>query len=239
MPTINYPLWSAEFKTRSRLWCRIKPVLNKDRQIHTSWLTYMVIIATFSLYISPFIPVFPVSKKTQLGFRKCFIAFKQVTMSDNKSEQKSYHKKASGAAIATVKKHSKENELKLFGSCFWWVLLYRALNLVYRLWRQQFRKASLTSKLLQSLRTACLDRFGGQRTELSVHWGWSIQEAPGPARSQSKRSSTWHTTWRLGMRRKYCVDGICRCHLWRNNRLASKPLIARGSCNWQSASSSR
>ncbi|KAI9814429.1 MAG: hypothetical protein M1827_003285 [Pycnora praestabilis] len=33
-------------------------------------------------------------------------------------KQKTYHKKATGNALATVKKHSKEHELKLFGSCF-------------------------------------------------------------------------------------------------------------------------
>jgi len=41
-------------------------------------------------------------------------------MSDKK-EQKTYHKKASGIALATVKKHSKEHDFKLFGSCFWYV----------------------------------------------------------------------------------------------------------------------
>jgi glutathione S-transferase len=33
--------------------------------------------------------------------------------------QKTYHKKATGAALNTVKRHSKEHQLKLFGSCFW------------------------------------------------------------------------------------------------------------------------
>ncbi len=43
-------------------------------------------------------------------------------MSDKiKNGQKTYHKKATGQAWTTVKKRSKENELKLFGSCFWWV----------------------------------------------------------------------------------------------------------------------
>lgn len=37
----------------------------------------------------------------------------------SKTEQKSYHKKATGAALSTVKKHSKEHELKLYGGCFW------------------------------------------------------------------------------------------------------------------------
>jgi len=33
-------------------------------------------------------------------------------------EKKSYHTKATGAALATVKKHSKEHNLKLYGGCF-------------------------------------------------------------------------------------------------------------------------
>ena len=32
--------------------------------------------------------------------------------------QKTYHKKATGAAAQTVKRHTREHELKLFGSCF-------------------------------------------------------------------------------------------------------------------------
>ncbi|PGH18579.1 hypothetical protein AJ79_00358 [Helicocarpus griseus UAMH5409] len=34
------------------------------------------------------------------------------------AQQKTYHKKASGLAAATVRKHAKECDLKLFGSCF-------------------------------------------------------------------------------------------------------------------------
>ncbi|KAI9735141.1 MAG: hypothetical protein M1834_001729 [Cirrosporium novae-zelandiae] len=33
-------------------------------------------------------------------------------------QQKTYHKKASGAALGTVKRHSKDSDLKLYGSCF-------------------------------------------------------------------------------------------------------------------------
>jgi glutathione S-transferase len=42
------------------------------------------------------------------------------SMADQKNKkQKTYHKKATGAALATVRKHSKEHDLKLFASCFW------------------------------------------------------------------------------------------------------------------------
>jgi hypothetical protein len=35
------------------------------------------------------------------------------------SAQKSYHTQATGAAAETVANHSKESDLKLYGSCFW------------------------------------------------------------------------------------------------------------------------
>lgn len=37
----------------------------------------------------------------------------------NQSQQKMYHKKATGLAALTVKKRSKESDLKLYASCFW------------------------------------------------------------------------------------------------------------------------
>lgn len=40
------------------------------------------------------------------------------TNGDTKSTQKTYHKRATGQAQATVKRHSREADLKLFGSCF-------------------------------------------------------------------------------------------------------------------------
>lgn len=36
------------------------------------------------------------------------------------AKKKTYHKKATGPALETAEKHSGENEMKLFGSCFWW-----------------------------------------------------------------------------------------------------------------------
>lgn len=33
---------------------------------------------------------------------------------------KSYHTKATGAALETVGKHGEDEQLKLFGSCFWY-----------------------------------------------------------------------------------------------------------------------
>ncbi|KAI9882514.1 MAG: hypothetical protein M1823_005745 [Watsoniomyces obsoletus] len=39
-------------------------------------------------------------------------------MADSSSSEKTYHKRATGAALTTVKKRSRESELKLYGSCF-------------------------------------------------------------------------------------------------------------------------
>jgi hypothetical protein len=43
---------------------------------------------------------------------------------DSKPGQKTYHKKATGAALSTIKKHSKDHDLKLFASCFWYVVSF-------------------------------------------------------------------------------------------------------------------
>ena len=38
--------------------------------------------------------------------------------------KKTYSKKTTGAAAATAEAHSAERELKLYGSCFWYVRKY-------------------------------------------------------------------------------------------------------------------
>ena len=40
------------------------------------------------------------------------------------SSKKTYHKKATGNALITVNKHAKEEDLKLYGSCFWYVAFF-------------------------------------------------------------------------------------------------------------------
>ncbi|KAG8533236.1 uncharacterized protein KY384_002019 [Bacidia gigantensis] len=45
------------------------------------------------------------------------IAVNMASQADT-SQQKTYHKRATGAALQTVKRHAKDNELKLYGSCF-------------------------------------------------------------------------------------------------------------------------
>jgi hypothetical protein len=44
---------------------------------------------------------------------------RELAAMSNTTEQKTYHKKANGPALNTVKRHSKDNDLKLFGGCFW------------------------------------------------------------------------------------------------------------------------
>jgi hypothetical protein len=47
----------------------------------------------------------------------------RATSTDSKSpsQQKNYHKRATGSALQTVKEHSKDGDLKIYGSCFWYV----------------------------------------------------------------------------------------------------------------------
>lgn len=62
---------------------------------------------------------------------------------DGKKRQKTYPKKASGQALQTVKRHSKPNELKLFGSCFWCVIFLLFLVLGFR----RIRSSATTNKI--------------------------------------------------------------------------------------------
>lgn len=67
------------------------------------------------------------------------LKFNCRAMSGNANfEKKSYHKKATGVALNTVKKHSKQHDLKLYGSCFcpfvqrvWISLEVKCLNYQY------------------------------------------------------------------------------------------------------------
>lgn len=47
------------------------------------------------------------------------IKFRIMSEDTNTKQQKTYHKKATGLALNTVKKHSKDHDFKLYGSCFW------------------------------------------------------------------------------------------------------------------------
>ncbi|KAI4179506.1 MAG: hypothetical protein L6R41_007807 [Letrouitia leprolyta] len=58
-------------------------------------------------------------KKTEFFKASTLRLERRKTMADSgKTNQKTYHKKATGDALVTVKKHSKEHDLKLYGSCF-------------------------------------------------------------------------------------------------------------------------
>lgn len=95
---------------------------------------------------------------------------------DSKVQQKTYHKKASGAALVTVKKHSRETDLKLYGSCFWYALFFLAIPPLPL--PPPLHSALLNHHVnLQSLRPTRLDSSRSQRHSLSVHRSRSIQEA--------------------------------------------------------------
>ena len=59
--------------------------------------------------------VYPISSSYQVHNRILGLIRTMTTQ----AQQKTYHKKATGQALNTVKKHAKEADLKLFGSCFW------------------------------------------------------------------------------------------------------------------------
>ena len=44
---------------------------------------------------------------------------KEQKANEDPSNKKTYPKKATGAALSTVKKHTKEDELKFYASSFW------------------------------------------------------------------------------------------------------------------------
>jgi glutathione S-transferase len=43
----------------------------------------------------------------------------EAVHASDQEKQKTYHTKATGQALQTVKNRATESELKLFGSCFW------------------------------------------------------------------------------------------------------------------------
>lgn len=94
-------------------------------------------------------------------------------MSDKKQQpdqKKTYHTKATGKALETVKKHSAENDLKLFGSCFWYVTLQLTALISSGCANQQRTHAVLTCyPRKQSFCPACVDLIGIQRHSLSIH----------------------------------------------------------------------
>lgn len=72
---------------------------------------------------------------------------------DGKKQQKTYPKKASGQALQTVKRHSKPNELKLFGSCFWCVVFLLLLG------SRQIRSSVTTNKVSRRSKLKLTDYF--------------------------------------------------------------------------------
>ena len=53
-------------------------------------------------------------------FKEYYYKFNMTDMNQGGDPtKKTYHKKATGNALVTVKNHSKEEDLKLYGSCFW------------------------------------------------------------------------------------------------------------------------
>lgn len=82
-------------------------------------------------------------------------------MSENPNpSQKTYHKKATGAALNTVKRHTKEHELKLFGSCFWYVALVIWPSLSFANVKLLGVQQLTAARSYQSVRAARVDIHG-------------------------------------------------------------------------------
>jgi hypothetical protein len=66
-------------------------------------------------------PRFPSLKaQSSLQITRVPVRYKMTdTNQGGDSSKKTYHKKATGNALMTVKNHSKEDDLKLYGSAFW------------------------------------------------------------------------------------------------------------------------
>jgi hypothetical protein len=116
--------------------------------------------------------------------------------------QKTSQRKATGAALVTIKKHAKENDLKLYAACFWYGLLHASLSPLF---------ADLTTNMTKSLFPESVDCIGSQRHCISVLRNGPLSEAAPAARSQSPRHGTRPPTGRLGVCGECGHIGICRC----------------------------
>lgn len=90
------------------------------------------------------------------------------------SSKKTYHKKATGEALTTVKNHAKQEDLKLYGSCFWYVPPRPILTL----------KCTYISK---PFRPTSLDLPRAQIHPLPIHRSRPVQKASIAARRQPAR----------------------------------------------------
>jgi len=129
-------------------------------------------VSLLNIWVAKFHPSFPAQR---LGLREERNIYKD--MSDNQlwREQKTYHKKVTGAALVTVKKHSKDHELKLFGSCFWYVFLARssqsvAVTSVEPFWDCRLTQSAMRSPFVQRVWIALeLKGLGYQYVEVDPY----------------------------------------------------------------------
>lgn len=87
------------------------------------------------------------------------------TNQGGESSKKSYHKKATGTALATVRDHTMEEDLKLYGSCFWYVSTFEHFFAV-------------PTNISKPFRATRVDLARAQKGTLPVYRNRSLQEAP-------------------------------------------------------------
>lgn len=108
--TLLSPLYIGEFQ------CTSFSIYSLPRTVHTISRCYRPVY-----YNSISCP-----KTPSINFNSCFRSTRisvRYNMTDTNqggdTSKKTYHKKATGNAWTTVKNHSKDDDLKLYGSAFW------------------------------------------------------------------------------------------------------------------------
>ena len=103
--------------------------MHAKRHPHQSWMTEVMYRRRIYSSAHPLRFFIQTRSKTLQATLCCILKFlacsrqeELITMADNtQSNQKTYHKKPTGEALVTAKRHSKDHELKLYGSCFWYI----------------------------------------------------------------------------------------------------------------------
>lgn len=90
----------------------IRTITRQAPSLYTSRLLSCPIFSHQSTY--------PPETQFKLRFTTISVRHKMTdTNQGGDPSKKTYHKKATGNALTTVKNHSKEDDLKLYGSAFW------------------------------------------------------------------------------------------------------------------------
>jgi len=138
--------------------------------------------------------------------------FKMTDANQNGNPQKkTYHKKATGNALITAKAHAKEEEIKLYGSCFWSVSLPSSSPSTHLPHLHTHPYPLQSADISQPLRPKNLDIPRTQIPPLPIHRNRPLLQAPLPPIPQPSRPRPNLTTRsRLLNLRIHCHHGVSR-----------------------------